>query len=78
VVHTFHSGEIPVDIVALPILKVLNISSNTIKGSIPNELGKLGGIAEVFDVSSNLLTGRIPSALGSFDGALVLLGDNQL
>ena len=77
-VLTFHSGEIPVDIAALPILKVLNISSNTIKGSIPNELWKLGGISEVFDVSSNELTGIIPSALGSFDGALVLLDGNQL
>jgi hypothetical protein len=58
-------------------LKVLNISSNRIQGSIPEELGSLGGIVEVFDVSNNEISGIIPSGLGSFDEALVLLGGNQ-
>jgi hypothetical protein len=61
----------------LPELKVLNISSNSIQGSIPKKLGSLGWIVEVFDVSNNALSGSIPSGLGSFDGALVLLGGNQ-
>jgi hypothetical protein len=58
-------------------LKVLNISTNSIQGSIPKELGNLGGIVEVFDVSNNAISGSIPSGLGSFDEAVVLLGGNQ-
>ncbi|XP_047941660.1 probable LRR receptor-like serine/threonine-protein kinase At2g16250 [Salvia hispanica] len=52
-------------------LRVLDLRSCFINGSIPSTLGNLSSLAELY-LSTNDLTGALPSSLGQLDGLSVL------
>ncbi|XP_042467869.1 receptor-like protein 4 isoform X1 [Zingiber officinale] len=54
----------------------LNLSSNSLGGSLPTDFG-LGSLVSL-DLSSNQFTGSIPDTLGSSNLQIVLLNNNQL
>ncbi|CAM8907189.1 unnamed protein product [Rhodiola kirilowii] len=59
-------------------LKLLIMHGNHIKGSIPEGIGELSGLA-VADFSSNLLTGTIPKSIGKLTNLSILhLSVNKL
>ncbi|KAF7849490.1 hypothetical protein BT93_L0731 [Corymbia citriodora subsp. variegata] len=60
------------------ILEVLTLSSNTISGEIPREIGNLVNL-QILQIDYNLLSGPIPSHLGNLSNLAVLtLADNYL
>ncbi|CAL9091834.1 unnamed protein product [Musa textilis] len=63
------TGEVPKEILSIPTLSIfINVSNNSLVGSLPSELGNLKSI-ETIDVSNNRLSGEIP---GSITGCQVL------
>ncbi|KAG2279351.1 hypothetical protein Bca52824_050571 [Brassica carinata] len=66
--NALFSGEIPSNIWILTSLVHLNLSTNSLFGSIPSPIGRLK-LVEILDLSSNLLNGTLPSEIG---GALSL------
>ncbi|KAK6939465.1 Leucine-rich repeat-containing N-terminal, plant-type [Dillenia turbinata] len=59
-------------------LKVLDLSSSSVNGSIPNSLGNLTNLNSLI-LSDNNITGAIPSSLGNLLSLAVLsLSNNQL
>ncbi|XP_042502086.1 receptor-like protein 4 [Macadamia integrifolia] len=69
-------GYISEQIGLLTNLVSLNLSSNSLEGTIPAGLGQKS--LTQLDLSSNLLSGSIPDSLSSASLQLVLLNDNQL
>ncbi|KAF5187167.1 Receptor kinase-like protein xa21 [Thalictrum thalictroides] len=58
------NGTIPQQIVNIPNLSdLLNLSSNSLTGSLPIDIGKLNVVREI-DVSKNHLSGEIPVSIG--------------
>ncbi|URE14474.1 receptor-like protein kinase precursor [Musa troglodytarum] len=58
------NGTVPKEIMAIPTLtRFLNVSYNSLEGSLPFEVGKLKNIGK-FDISGNRLSGTIPRTLG--------------
>ena len=71
-------GELPPSIASLQHLKVLNLASNAIGGSICEELGSLGKLREAY-LSCNRLVGALPRSLGRMTSlAKLFLGKNKL
>ncbi|CAL9751738.1 unnamed protein product [Musa acuminata subsp. burmannicoides] len=63
------TGEVPKEILSIPTLSIfINVSNNSLVGSLPSELGNLKSI-ETIDVSNNRLSGEVP---GSITGCQVL------
>ena len=62
---------LPADLWSLGSLKSLNLSSNQISGSLPNNIGNFG-LLERFDLSSNNFSGEIPETIGSLVSLRVL------
>ncbi|KAL8515798.1 hypothetical protein ACS0TY_014479 [Phlomoides rotata] len=56
--HNFE-GNIPESITHLILLRLLNLSHNSISNNIPPEIGRMKGL-EQLDLSSNRLIGGIP------------------
>ena len=72
------SGEIPEVLAQLSNLRVLNLSSNGLMGSITTTLSSLS-VLEYLDLSNNQLTGEIPEVLGKLPDLRVLnLAGNNL
>ncbi|WOL02825.1 putative LRR receptor-like serine/threonine-protein kinase [Canna indica] len=69
-------GSISDKISLLTNLVSLNLSSNSLGGTLPSGLGE--GSLVSLDLSSNQLTGGIPDSLGSSNLKVVLLNNNQL
>ncbi|CAL9147496.1 unnamed protein product [Musa hybrid cultivar] len=69
-------GSISDKISLLTNLVSLNLSSNSLEGSLPSGLGLASLVS--LDLSSNQLTGSIPDSLGSSNLKVVLLNNNQL
>ncbi|KAE8678694.1 putative LRR receptor-like serine/threonine-protein kinase [Hibiscus syriacus] len=55
---------LPSDLWSLGSLKILNLSSNRISGSLPNNIGNFG-MLEVVDLSDNNFSGEMPTAISS-------------
>eukprot|EP00985_Skeletonema_marinoi_P001301 scaffold517_cov140-Skeletonema_marinoi.AAC.14 len=74
-------GTVPVPSLVgnLAVLEVLDLSNNLLKGSLPSELGLLGGGASLkrLGLSNNAFTGVIPYQIGQLQGASVLLKENH-
>ncbi|PON92271.1 Tyrosine-protein kinase [Trema orientale] len=67
---------LPADLWSLGTLKSLNLSSNQISGSLPNNIGNFG-LLERLDISSNNFSGAIPETIGSLVSLQILkLGRN--
>ncbi|XP_013599803.1 PREDICTED: leucine-rich repeat receptor-like protein kinase PXL2 isoform X1 [Brassica oleracea var. oleracea] len=60
------SGEIPVEVWDLKIIRSLNFSSNRLIGSIPDSISKLENL-ESLDLSNNKLHGNIPPQLADLN-----------
>ncbi|CDP22000.1 unnamed protein product, partial [Coffea canephora] len=59
-------------------LKLLDLSTNQLNGSIPSDLGKLSSL-EFWDVSHNKLTGTLPESLGQLSNLEELgIADNLM
>ena len=58
-------GTLPTELFALPSLVVLDVSSNGLNGTIPEQVGRLNASARELDLSNNQLTGPIPTGFGS-------------
>ncbi|KAG0566050.1 hypothetical protein KC19_7G034400 [Ceratodon purpureus] len=59
-------------------IQVLNISHNTLQGSIPVSIGNLSSLV-ILDLSHNQLNGSVPETLGTLPNLKkLLLNDNQL
>ncbi|XP_047078990.1 MDIS1-interacting receptor like kinase 1-like [Lolium rigidum] len=58
------SGSISGDLLRLPALAILNISSNSFAAALPKSLSPLSSL-QVFDVSQNSFEGSFPAGLGS-------------
>ncbi|XP_072971276.1 probable LRR receptor-like serine/threonine-protein kinase At1g74360 [Typha angustifolia] len=72
------SGELPVEIAAMPKIKYLTLAYNNFSGSIPPEFGSIAGL-QMLDLSYNRLTGRIPPELGKLRSLLwLMLANNRL
>ncbi|XP_072991842.1 probable LRR receptor-like serine/threonine-protein kinase At1g74360 [Typha latifolia] len=71
------SGELPVEIAAMPKIKFLVLAYNNFSGSIPPEFGSIVGL-QALDLSYNRLTGRIPPELGKLKSLLWLTLANNL
>uniref|UniRef100_A0A2N9E468 Leucine-rich repeat-containing N-terminal plant-type domain-containing protein n=1 Tax=Fagus sylvatica TaxID=28930 RepID=A0A2N9E468_FAGSY len=72
------NGEIPEVLGRLTILRLLNLSHNSLTGHIPSSLANLSAL-ESLDLSSNRLTGEIPMQLTSLTFLAKLnLSQNQL
>ena len=56
----------------MPELRYLSLNDNQLGGSIPPEVGELGGL-EILDLENNFLTGRIPPELGRLSKLRLLL-----
>ncbi|KAL8153887.1 hypothetical protein V2J09_011647 [Rumex salicifolius] len=69
-------GSISDQIDLLTNLMSLNLSLNSLEGSVPAGLGHLPLVR--LDLSNNVLTGSVPDTLTSSTLRLVLLNDNQL
>ena len=54
-------GQLPLELGALPRLKVLSVSKNLLTGSIPEELLREGSTIEELKLWGNLLQGSIPT-----------------
>uniref|UniRef100_A0A2N9EG16 CNNM transmembrane domain-containing protein n=1 Tax=Fagus sylvatica TaxID=28930 RepID=A0A2N9EG16_FAGSY len=75
---TNDEGEIPEVLGRLTILRLLNLSHNSLTGHIPSSLANLSAL-ESLDLSSNRLTGEIPMQLTSLTFLAKLnLSQNQL
>ncbi|CAO2178324.1 unnamed protein product [Urochloa humidicola] len=73
------SGAIPVSLGdSMPLLLILNLSSNHLSDGIPRSVGKLSQLTQM-DLSRNLLTGDIPAELGAMPVLSILdLSSNKL
>ncbi|TKY73115.1 LRR receptor serine/threonine-protein kinase [Spatholobus suberectus] len=68
--------DLPSDFWSFSLLKILNLSSNQISGSLTNNIGNFG-LLEVFDLSSNSFSGEIPEAISSLMSLQVLKLDHN-
>ncbi|KAG6673438.1 hypothetical protein I3842_16G112500 [Carya illinoinensis] len=64
------------DLWSLGSLRSLNLSSNRISGSLPNNIGNFG-MLEIFDLSSNNFSGEIPATISSLVSLQVLKLDRN-
>eukprot|EP00985_Skeletonema_marinoi_P021635 scaffold13377_cov117-Skeletonema_marinoi.AAC.6 len=73
------TGNLPSLVGNLAVLEVLDLSNNLLKGSLPSELGLLGGGAslKLLGLTNNAFTGVIPYQIGQLQGASVLLKENH-
>ncbi|KAH9659113.1 putative LRR receptor-like serine/threonine-protein kinase [Citrus sinensis] len=72
------TGKIPERVAAMTYLQILDLSDNTIHGSIPYQIGYLFQLITL-DLGQNLLTGKIPPSLGRLSSLQTLeLWSNQL
>ncbi|KAL8460211.1 hypothetical protein ACS0TY_031938 [Phlomoides rotata] len=75
--HNFE-GNIPESITHLILLRLLNLSHNSVNNNIPPEIRRMKGL-EQLGLSSNRLTGGIPQTLASLTVLEVLdLSHNHL
>ncbi|XP_019157720.1 PREDICTED: leucine-rich repeat receptor protein kinase EMS1-like [Ipomoea nil] len=65
------SGDIPIELANLVILRSLNLSRNNLTGNIPMEMGNMRFL-ESLDLSRNQLSGKIPSSFSSLSTLEVL------
>lgn len=73
------SGTLAAEVGLLSDLESLDMSNNTLSGSIPSSLGKLKKAIKVISLSDNRLTGSIPPELSElFPLEKLLLFDNRL
>ena len=63
------SGLIPVELGALSLLTILNLSGNELAGRVPEELGQLYALEHLY-LNDNALENHLPEALGT--GCLAL------
>lgn len=72
------TGEIPVELSKMKVLRYLNLECNAFTGSIPKELGEMTALTDL-RLWRNKLTGEIPAEIGNLGNLVYLIvAENNL